>query len=147
MADVNVVLQTQNQMIVNYDVSKIFVWNPTTQTGTYTNSTGAAVDLFPGRVMARIAATGKLVPLNSAGNDGSQYPVGIINQGKTVANGVTTTLTIVVGGDVARDKVILSGSDTLATVIEGRTIADRIMADTMGINLVMSDENTRLDNQ
>jgi hypothetical protein len=51
-----------------------------------------------------------------------------------------------VAGDVAQEKLIFQGSDTLATVVSSRTLNDRIGADTVGVKLVSGTELTEYDN-
>jgi hypothetical protein len=133
-------------LTTHFDTSKIFLWNNRYKTATYTNSTGATVNLVAGRLMGRILASQKLLPLASAAVDGSQFPVAVLAESRDVANGETVTLTICVGGDVAEEKIILSGADTLSTEVSGRSIRDRIAADTLGVHLVTASELTGTDN-
>lgn len=136
-----------NPLITNYDRSKTFVWNPRTEVGNYTNSTYDAVTLAEGTLMGRIASSNLLTPLTSGASDGSQFPVGVVITDTTVEAGDTSEITIVVAGDMDENKLVLQGSDTLATVISGRTIRDRIGADTVGIKLVGGNQLTGFDNQ
>lgn len=147
MSSNNVALNTGNQAIINYDVSKIFIWDNRYEKANYTNSTYDPISLVPGTLMGRISATQEIVPLESGASDGSQYPVGILQSEITVDEGDTVSLTICVAGDVVESKVILEGSDTMNTVISGRSIRDRIGGDTVGIKLVPSTELTADDNQ
>jgi hypothetical protein len=146
MSDVNQNLEN-NMLTSNYDVSKIFVWDNRYDSAEFTNSSGSEVTLEAGLVLGRIAATGKVVELDPAGSDGSQFPVGILAQSATVANGATVKLTYCVAGDVAEDKVILAYGVDLSDVVSGKTIYDRIGSDTVGIKLVGGFENTNFDNQ
>lgn len=147
MSSNSIVLNTGQQAIVNFDVSKIFVWNNRYEKADYTNSGYDDVVLAAGTLMGRVSATQEIIPLASGASDGSQYPVGVLAQDITVEGGATVSLYICVAGDVVEDKVILDGSDTLSTVISGRSIRDRIAADTVGIKLVPSTELTGYDNQ
>jgi hypothetical protein len=144
MSTFNQALNTGNQAINNYDVSKIFLWGNRYEKGEYT--AGADITLVAGTVMSRIAATGKITTLNTAGADGSQFPVGILAQTISLLNGATSELNYCIAGDVAREKVVLVAG-TLATVVSGKTVADRIISDTMGIKLVAGTEMTEFDNQ
>jgi hypothetical protein len=142
-------VNTNSQMTVNTDLSKIFLWNNRYDKAQYTNGTGAAVTLLAGTVLGRITASGKLLPLKSApaiGEEGSEIPLGILAHDVTVANGATVDLSYCVAGDVAQEKIILQGADTLDTVISARRIRDRITGDTMGIKLVSGTEMTAFDN-
>jgi hypothetical protein len=146
MSSNNIDLRTNNQAIIQTDTRKTFLWENRWATGTYTNSTGSDVVLREGTLLGRISSTQKLVPLASGASDGSQYPVGILGCDVSVANGDSKTLTFCTYGDVAEEMVVLSGSDTLSTVISGRSIRDRIGADTVGIRLVAATEMTNYDN-
>lgn len=141
------ILNNQNQLTVNNDTTKIFVGGNKDATASYTNSTYDDVTLTEGTLLGKVSATGKVKPLASAAVDGSQYPIGILRQTTTIGAGETVTLTFVTAGDVVKTKVILSGSDTMSTVISGRSIQDRIGGDTVGVNLVGSTQNTAYDNQ
>lgn len=147
MSENNQVLNTGQQAITNYDVSKIFLWNNRFENGEYTNSTYDDVTIRAGRLMGRVATSGKLVQHNSANSDGSQFPVGVLNQDWVIEAGETKTVSICVAGDVAEEKVILYGSDTMSTPISGKQIRDRIAGDTVGIKLVSTIEMTGYDNQ
>jgi hypothetical protein len=141
-------LNTGNQAIIKTDISKIFLWNNRFEAAQYTNGGGAPVTLAEGTLLGRISATGKVIPLASAAADGSQFPVGILNEEKIVAPGATIDLFMCVSGDVDSSKVVLAGADTLDTVISGRRIRDRIGSDTVGIKLVApADELTAYDNE
>ncbi|MFA6057296.1 MAG: head decoration protein [Taibaiella sp.] len=104
-------------LIVNRDITKIFLANHTSQKVTYTNSTGSTVNILAGRLMGRITIGQKVLPYVSTATDGSQQPVGVAMDDYTVANGVTITMTICDGGEVAEEKIILAGAETLSTVI------------------------------
>lgn len=141
-----IVLNTGQQAIITKDVSNIFVFNNRFETVVYTNPTGGNVTLKAGQVMGKIASSNKVIPLIAAAVDGSQYPVGIVNKTITVAAGVTVNISICVAGDVVKDKLLFNASETLATVVELKTIGDRIGSDTVGIKLVTSTEMTAFDN-
>ena len=147
MSTNNQVLNTGQQATTNYDLSKIFIWDNRYSKANYTNSGYDSVDLAAGTLMGRISATQEIIPLASGASDGSQYPVGILAQDATVEAGDTVELAFCNYGDVVEGKVILDGSDTLDTVIEGRSIRDRIAGDTVGVRLVPSTEMTGEDNQ
>jgi hypothetical protein len=146
MSSQTIALNTGQQLTVNTDIGKIFVWENRYSDAAYTNGGGAPVTLTEGTLLGRIAATGKIVPLTSAANDGSQFPVGILNQTVIVAAGETRQLSFCVSGDVVENKVLLQGADTLDTVVAGKTIRDRIGSDTVGVKLVTSTELTGYDN-
>lgn len=133
-----------NQLFVQHDKSRTFIFNNEYLEGSFT---AAATETLPiGTLMGRVSATGKLVALDSSATDGSQYPVGILDDDYDVVNGETSLVSICIGGDVVENKVILAAGDTLNTVIEDRRLRDRIAADTLGIKLVPSTEMTAADN-
>lgn len=131
----------------NRDTKKTFLGIEGSITADFTNADDEAVVLPEGTVMGRLHATGKIVPLTSAATDGSQFPVGILLGDHTVDAADTATLTVVTGGSVAEECLILQGSDTLDTVITARRIRDRIAFDTLGIRIVKTaDDLTGYDN-
>lgn len=141
---------TNNQLTVNSDTSKIFIGDNRHEifAYAYNNVTNDDVTIPAGTLFGRIHSTGYVVPLASGATDGSQFPIGILREDKTILYGedFDGDITLCVEGRVARGKVILDGSDTLATVISSRRIDDRIGADTVGIKLVDSTEMTAYDN-
>lgn len=147
MSQNTIILNTGQQMIVNFDVSKIFIGENRYNKGVFTNSTYDPISMSAGTVLGRIAATGKLVPLKSGAVDGSQYPVGILAEDVIVEDGESRTLFYCEYGDVVEAKLILDGTDTLDTIIEDRRIRDRIAGDTVGIRIRETDEMSGTDNQ
>jgi len=147
MSTIDTVLNTGQQAITNVDTSKIFIWGNRFDKAEYTNSTYDAVTLPAGTLLGRNSSTLEVKPLTSGASDGSQFPVGILNETHTVEAGDTATLAYCVAGDVAKEKVLLQGSDDLDTVVSSKTIGDRIGSDTVGIKLVATDELTGFDNQ
>jgi len=137
---------TRNQIIVDYNFEKAFLFDNNYSAGEYTNSTGSEVTLNLGRVMGRIAADGKLLPLDSTATDGSQFPVGILAETVTVADGASATLNFCVAGEINENVLSFTGAETLDTIVDSRQLRDRIAGDTEGIKLVTSIENTNFDN-
>ena len=147
MSKQEIINQTSNQIQINTDTSKIFVWNPRTEVGDYINNSGGDLDLKAGTLMGRISATNLLLPLVGAAVDGSQYPLGVLMHDITVLDTESAKLTICVSGDVAEEQLIIDAGDDLdTTVIGGRTLRDLIGGDTVGIKLVSADELTDFDN-
>lgn len=142
----SIAVQTNSQLTVTFDTSKTFIRNNDYKSADYTNGTGADLQLNGGALMGRIAATGKVVPLSSAATDGSQYPVGILATDYLVANGATVNVRFCTKGSVVKSKVLFDGTDNMATVIEDKTLEDRIASDTVGVLLIESTENTEYDN-
>lgn len=148
MSSQSVVENTGNQAHITTDLSKSFLWDYATAPYSYTNDSYDAVTLAAGTVMGRISATGKVIPLQSDASDGSQFPIGIVLESRTVDAGDTVTLSLVVSGKVAVSKLIFTKSgDTIATVVSGKRLDDRLGSDTVGIHLETSTENSGYDNQ
>lgn len=141
-------LLTGNQAINNYNLSKIFVFNNRFQTGSLNNSEYDPMTIPAGTVMGRIAGSNTLFPFYSRATDGSQYPIGILAADMVIVDGTTVNVPICVAGDVVKDKIVFfNPSDTLTTVVSGRTVYDRLGSDSVGIKIVDNNENTYLDNQ
>jgi hypothetical protein len=139
--------KTSNTLHTDYDVSKIFVFSNRYESGDLLNASGGVKTFFPGTLMGRITATGKLVPVVSTAVDGSEVPVGVLKtQVSELADAAEKKVNVCIAGDVVESKVILDGAETMETIIDGRRIKDRIAADTMGIKLVDSFELTGVDN-
>jgi hypothetical protein len=150
MSTVTKVIDTSNLQGNDYDVSKVFLRNIISQEETLNNASGAAKDFEPGTLLGRVTASGKLIPLASAANDGSQFAVGVLMSNVIqLANGADQTVSVCIGGEVAEDKVVLAGADALTTTVtnnSARTIKDVIAGDTKGIQLRSSTELTGHDN-
>lgn len=141
------ILLTNNQAITNYDLSKVFLFNNRYQTGQYTNSGYLPVSLPQGTVLGRIAATRAIVPLVSTASDGSQFPIGILAQDYIVQPGAVTSVMYGVTGDIATEEIgFINGTDTLNTIVSGRTLFDRIQSDSVGLFLKDSVDLTNYDN-
>jgi hypothetical protein len=144
----NIVQNNDNHGIMNINSpAKIFIWDNKYFTGSYTNDTYDPITLTAGTLLGRVSATQKLIPLASGASDGSQFPVGVLAETITIADGDTSNLSVCNFGSVVEQLVILDGSDTMNTVISGKSIRDRIASDTMGIKLVSQDQLTGYDNQ
>lgn len=152
MSTVTASNQTNNQAKFDYDISKIFIWNNRYISATFNNDTGAEADFAPGTVVARIASTAKIVVLDPTAIDGSQIPIGVLKSSITaLADAADKVVNFCYAGDVVEDKLILQGSDTLATVVTIGTGTEntriiRDMLTSVGINIIESDEQTEFDN-
>ena len=141
-------LNTENQLNTNYEQYAIFLADNDYAPRNYTNGTGSEITLAAGTVMGIISATDILLPLESDAVDNSQYPVGILTQDVTVANGASKVLSSCVGGEVNENRLVFqNGTDTLATVVDGKTLRDRIAGDTLGILLTPTEDLSEFDNQ
>lgn len=153
MSTVNQVLNTGQQAINNYDVSKIFIFENKFQDAPYNNSAYADVTLQTGTVMGRVTGTGYIKPCVSSATDGSQVPIGVLNETRTFAAGFLGNVGICVAGSVVAEKLIfITPTDNLDTSVTigavTRRMRDRIQSDSVGILLVEgTDELTKFDNQ
>lgn len=145
----SIVNQTNNQLTVTFDVSKVFIRNNDYKSFDYTNGSGATVQLNGGALMGQINASGKVKPLVSTAVDGSQFPIGILATDYVVPDGATVSVRVCTKGSVVKSKVLFDQTvpDTMLTVVSGRTLEARIAADTVGILLIDSTENSDYDNQ
>ena len=97
--------------------------------GILAQDTGETIPTARMTVLGQVSASLKLVPLVAAATDGSQFPFAILNQeaipaADVVAGDVELT-NIVKGGDGKINKasiVFHNGTDTLDTIVSGRTI-------------------------
>lgn len=136
---------TRNQAFFDYDYTKRFLRNNLYRTINI-EASGADLVLEPGALIGTIAASAKGAILKSAAADGSQYPTGVCAEGLTILDGQNADVNICIAGEIAEEKIVLDGTDTLNTVIDGRIIRDRIAADTLGIKLVATDSLAEHDN-
>jgi hypothetical protein len=143
--------QTGAYLYVNYDLSKLFLWDNRYENGLLNNSGYSQIAYNPGTVLGRVASTGYLVPFSAEASDGSQFVVGVLNDGIIVDPGATVEVAYCVGGDVAADQLILlgnGGADTLETVVTGRSrrVKDCIMSDAAALRIIYGQDLTFADN-
>lgn len=149
MSTFTIQTQTGNYLHVSYDVSKAFFNNPRFESGTFENTTGVEATFPAGTLLARNSTTDSLVPLSSLTPTlGQNLPVGILADTleDIPAAGTVEDAPYCVGGDVAEDKLVFQGADTLETVIDDRRLKDRIKSDTLGIYVMPGTERTTIDN-
>ena len=142
MSDVTNRLQTNNHLINDYDISKIFVQGNKFRKVTIPNSSGSDLVLTIGMAIGAVGATYQVY---KSGTSNISF-VGILAENKTIADGDSADLNICIGGKVNENLVTLDGSDTLATVVSNRTIRDRIASESVDIFLVATDELSAFDN-
>lgn len=133
------------QLTVNTDTSKIFLWDNRFDKGSYANSTYVTATILAGTVVGMTTA-GALVPFTSGASNGSQYIVGILNEDHVLEAGESKEIYFCVSGDVAEEMLLFQGSDNLGTVVGGRRVREKIAAETVGINLIASTDLTKNDN-
>lgn len=146
MSEVNEVLNNGQQAIINFDISKIFIFGNRYNKAVFTNDTYDPLTLPGGTLMGRVAATGEIIPCASGASDGSQFPIGILAQEIEIEDGDSHDLLYCHGGDVVAEKIIFDGSDDLDTIVDGRQLRDHLTM--MGINVIEgTTEMTSYDNQ
>lgn len=136
---------TGNQSTGQYDHSIIFLGGNSYESQPFKVNV-AEITLVAGTVMGRVSATGAVIPLVAAAVDGSETPFGVLAQNIVIPIGDTPDLSICVEGKIAIEKLIFNAAETVATVVGGRRLDDRINGDTVGIKLISSTELTTLDN-
>jgi len=148
MSKVTVQDNTGNFAIIESDISKIFVFDNQFRNEILRNASGGVLDFLAGTVLGRISASLKLVPVASAAVDGSEIPIAVLAEDIIqLADATDQAVTnVCIGGDVAEEKIILDGADTLDTLIGGRTIRDLLNSTSLGIRLVTRDDLTGFDN-
>lgn len=139
-----IALNNGQQAIINTDTSNLFLWNRRSEKGILANSTYGAVTILAGTVMGRISATGRLAVMTSGASNGSQIPVGVLLMNYTLDASSEREVFIVDDGDVAADKLIFQGSDTLNTVVAGSQYRDYLKR--LGIKVINAEEMTEFDN-
>ena len=145
MSTITEQLNNGNFAIFHKNIAKIFIFDNKFETVTFLNDSGAPVERKAGLLVGRVASSNKVVILDSIETNGSQIPVGFLAEDLSLDTAEEVSAAICISGEVAFDQVDLVGN-TLATVIDGKTLGDRIKADTMGIKLVTADELTGTDN-
>lgn len=145
MSSQTIALNNGQQAIVHTDRAKIFLWNRRSSEGVIANSTYSDVEYPIGTVMGRIGATGKLVPLQSAATNGSQFPVGVLMNTYTVEASSERTVTMCDDGDVDGSLLVFDGSDSLNTQVSNVQLRDWLKR--LGIKVITTEEMTGTDNQ
>ena len=138
-------------LTTNYNYEQLFIGRNLYNFATYTNSTGSEVTIPMGRLIGRVLATDLVLPQISTATDGSEQPLGIVQESVTVAAGESTTLSYCYAGDINQNAVILNTGETLATVVGtvstgGGTLGDLITRNTT-LNLYPTVQIAALDNQ
>jgi hypothetical protein len=133
----------------NYNTAKLFLFNNDFRRNeSVSNAGGSEIVYKKGTIMGRVESTLKIIPLESDATDGSNVPVGVLATDYTIpAATLGMPVTICIGGEVEGDLLIFAkAGDTLDTVIDGRTLRDRLNGDTLGIKVIESVETSDYDN-
>jgi hypothetical protein len=155
MSQNKIVFRNKNQIIINTDLTKTFVFNDdfysNQDTFYYNNSASVDVLIPEGTVLGRVTSTGFLIPWVSTASDGSERPVGILVGDVWVEYGEVyqEDCTFCIRGHVAAQKLGLQGSDTITTKIVSGIEAGVTLRDSLtgkGFKLIQSDQNMIYDN-
>ena len=147
MSEVNTRDLQNNFGTADYDRSKVFIYDNFFEVGTLSNLSGGELTYPIGLVLGRVAADNTLIPLVSTAADGSQYPVGILAKEVTLETAGTADVDFCISGEVTSSLIIFAnGTDTTETVIELKTLGDRIKSDTEGVRLRSVNDRTFYDN-
>lgn len=137
--------QTSNQITTDYNLQKIFLLNNRYESDTLLeNPTYGTQTILAGTVLGRVASSQNVVPCISGALDGSQFPIGVLAQDVTLAQGQTQVIAMCVDGDVNAGALIFYGGDSLSTVIAGRSMQDHLK--NYGILVRFGTEMTDFDN-
>jgi hypothetical protein len=116
-----------NHIKYNYEVDNIFLDFPSKQKlFTFVNGGSPARTVKAGTLVGITTADQTIAKeVAAASTDGSQVPVGIVLYDIVIGAGASTEAEGLVGlnGSIFEDKVVLSGSETLDTVITGTGIS------------------------
>lgn len=136
---------TGQQLFVDTDISKIFIWDNRFDPGTLRNASGAPATIVAGTLLGRISATDKIVPWTAAAADGSQNIMGILNETKTLIPAASEIpCYYCVSGDVDPALLVFTDASTLETVIAGQRVKDILTA--KGFKLNPKTDLTKFDN-
>lgn len=134
---------TRNQLFSAYDYSKIFLFDNIYRKVIIPNATGSDVEMLAGTLIGIITSTYQAY----VGATSNMQLVGVLAENVTIgANTDDVEVLVCVGGKVAAEKLVLSGAETLDTVVAYKPIRDRLESDTYGIETVTTDELTGTDN-
>jgi hypothetical protein len=134
---------TNNQQRTDFEREIIFLRDNKYESAEFTNDTYNPITMEAGRVIGRVSATFEIAPQASGNVDGSARPIGVLTQTTVVEAGDTVSLNFCIGGEVAKEKVILDGGDTFETLVSGITINDLL---NNFVTLVSGTEMTAFDN-
>jgi len=127
---------TDRQLIVTEQVKRIFLFGNTTVDGVYKNITLAAESVKIGQLMGKVASTGKWTICKSGATDGSQIPRAICPVEITDAAAAEEVLvSLIDGGEVIKQGIVLDGTDTLDTLVGGIRIEDLLITNSRSLSL------------
>jgi hypothetical protein len=140
MAEITQQTPTNNQLFTQYDISKIFLFENRYRKVNIASTPELA--LTAGMIIGVVGVTHGVYKSGTS----NMLPVGILAESVTIPAASNLTVTICNAGKIAEEKVTLDGTDTLATIVSNRSIRDMLISNTMGIELVTTNELTADDN-
>ena len=121
MGDLNLRINTSNQVTADYDYEKLLLGDNIVKLVTFVNDTGAELSISEGLVLGRITDAGannlKIKAFDSTNTDGSQNILGVLMNDYTLAIAEEFSVGVIVSGKVNSNKVSLSGNDTIDTIV------------------------------
>lgn len=141
---------SDSQMTVDYTERVLVLRNPRfLDSLIFKNTTGGELLLEEGRILSRDPADGKVRVIDTGAADGTQLPIGLFfGPSRTIADAADSlSVTALVGGEVSQNVVETTvDNPALSTVIDAKTLADRLLSDTAGIVLQKTTPLARLGN-
>lgn len=148
MSEITLRDDTRNQAAFDRKLSNLLILHNSFLKGDYANISGALETVKVGQILGRVAATQKLVVCKSGAVDGSQFPAAIAVQELTdiAIAGTVDNIAPCNGGKVNVNELVFDGTDTLDTLVDGKSMRDHLIANTKGLELVDVLENIDYDN-
>lgn len=147
MSTITTVTNNSNNIVVNYDLTKVALGDNKFIKATYTAS--GAITITEGTVFGRIKATGKIAILDKDATDGSQLPVGVLFNGiggsKVISGAGDFELTLINKGSVDAGLLSFAAGTTISSVVGDKQIIDHL--NDLGLVLDNATELTKVDNQ
>ena len=139
---------TRNQATFDRTLSNLLILNNSFLKGDYANISGALETVAVGQILGRVTVGQKLVVCKSGASDGSQYPcaVNVVALEAVAIAGTVDNIAPCNAGKVNENEIVLNGTDTLDTAVDGVSMRDHLIANTKGLELVDVLENTDFDN-
>lgn len=137
---------TRNQSTLLITLEQVFLFNNKYDETVFDNTSATAeIILLSGHLMFKLAATTVDV-LDGAANIENIVGIAAVDGELVVADTETSPINIAIQGDIAEEKIILTGSVTLDTLIPTTTRTLRDHLNGLGFHLVSGVENTKHDN-
>lgn len=146
----------ENHAYMDITKKRVFLYDNDYVTETLKNETGSEKTYEKGTVVAKDPADGKIVQHDATAQDGTEFPVGVLAETVTIPDTNEEGVQVCIGGEVAENHLVLTGSQTLDGTAIGdvdgtkstyyRTIRDAIRGETKGIRLRKVDDLSGHDN-